>query len=262
MLFCGDLTILLLGLAFHCFVIENRKSLCHSLGRPSRSDFVQFEFYIAMIYDIPRENHVEKMMELFENAGLISRNDLTFSMLMKSMGDRRFNSCTFLSEKEVDLQFESMFIFSEIEVLEECGYYMRPFGKEKQIFISHSSMDKKDVEMIIPYLNGQDLPVWFDKYSIPVGTSITEQVQKGIEESDMVIFWVTDNFLKSNWCKMEMKVYIGRMIEENIRMFIVMDDEIEIKKLPLFLRDIKHLRREHRSVIEIAEEIAGIIKQM
>lgn len=28
----------------------------------------------------------------------------------------------------------------------------------------------------------------------------------------MVIFWVTDNFLKSNWCKMEMKAYIGRMI--------------------------------------------------
>ena len=26
------------------FVIENRKSLCHSLGRPSRSDFVQLEF--------------------------------------------------------------------------------------------------------------------------------------------------------------------------------------------------------------------------
>ena len=48
MLFCGDLTILLLGLAFHCFVIENRKSLCHSLGRPLRSDFVQLEF--AVIY--------------------------------------------------------------------------------------------------------------------------------------------------------------------------------------------------------------------
>ncbi|WP_055169995.1 hypothetical protein, partial [Mediterraneibacter gnavus] len=26
------------------FVIESRKSLCHSLGRPSRSDFVQFLF--------------------------------------------------------------------------------------------------------------------------------------------------------------------------------------------------------------------------
>jgi hypothetical protein len=118
------------------------------------------------------------------------------------------------------------------------------------------------VEMIIPYLNGQDLPVWFDKYSIPVGASITEQVQRGIEESDMVIFWVTDNFLNSNWCQMEMKAYISRMIQENIRICIVMDDDIEIKKLPLFLRDIKHIRRDHRSVIEVAEEIAGIIKHM
>ena len=133
---------------------------------------------------------------------------------------------------------------------------------QKQVFISHSSKDKKDVEMIIPYLNGQDLPVWFDKYSIPVGASITEQVQRGIEESDMVIFWVTDNFLNSNWCQMEMKAYISRMIQENIRICIVMDDDIEIKKLPLFLRDIKHIRRDHRSVIEVAEEIAGIIKHM
>lgn len=83
------------------------------------------------------------MMELFENAGLISRNDLTFSMLMKSMGDRRFNSCTFLSEKEVDLQFESMFIFSEIKVLEECGYYMRPFGKENRFLSVIHQWDKK-----------------------------------------------------------------------------------------------------------------------
>ena len=31
------------------FVIENRKSLCHSLGRPSRSDFVQVQFVIVFI---------------------------------------------------------------------------------------------------------------------------------------------------------------------------------------------------------------------
>ena len=214
-----------------------------------------FEFYIAVVYDIPKEEHVEKMIGLFENAGLVLRNDLTFFMFMNSMKDRRFNSCAFLGEQDIDLKFENMFDFVEIEDLKKKGYYMQPFGKEKQVFISHSSKDKKDVEMIIPYLNGQDLPVWFDKYSIPVGASITEQVQRGIEESDMVIFWVTDNFLNSNWCQMEMKAYISRMIQENIRICIVMDDDIEIKKLPLFLRDIKHIRRDHRSVIEVAEEI-------
>ena len=221
-----------------------------------------FEFYIAVVYDIPKEEHVEKMIGLFENAGLVLRNDLTFFMFMNSMKDRKFNSCAFLGEQDIDLKFENMFGFVEIEDLKKKGYYMQPFGKEKQVFISHSSKDKKDVEMIIPYLNGQDLPVWFDKYSIPVGASITEQVQRGIEESDMVIFWVTDNFLNSNWCQMEMKAYISRMIQENIRICIVMDDDIEIKKLPLFLRDIKHIRRDHRSVIEVAEEIAGIIKHM
>lgn len=221
-----------------------------------------FEFYIAVVYDIPKEEHVEKMIGLFENAGLVLKNDLTFFMFMNSMKDRRFNSCAFLGEQDIDLKFENMFAFVEIEDLKKKGYYMQPFGKEKQVFISHSSKDKKDVEMIIPYLNGQDLPVWFDKYSIPVGASITEQVQRGIEESDMVIFWVTDNFLNSNWCQMEMKAYISRMIQENIRICIVMDDDIEIKKLPLFLRDIKHIRRDHRSVIEVAEEIAGIIKHM
>ena len=49
-----------------------------------------FEFYIAVVYDIPKEEHVEKMIGLFENAGLVLRNDLTFFMFMNSMKDRRF----------------------------------------------------------------------------------------------------------------------------------------------------------------------------
>ena len=40
---CGDLTILLVGLGFHCFLLKCKEKLRHSLGRPSRSDFVQVE---------------------------------------------------------------------------------------------------------------------------------------------------------------------------------------------------------------------------
>ena len=45
---CGDLTILLVGLGFHCFLLKCKEKLRHSLGRPSRSDFVQQE--IVFIY--------------------------------------------------------------------------------------------------------------------------------------------------------------------------------------------------------------------
>ena len=43
LLFCGDLTILLLGLIIYCLFKLKRK-LRHSFGRPSRSDLVQLEF--------------------------------------------------------------------------------------------------------------------------------------------------------------------------------------------------------------------------
>ena len=43
LLFCGDLTILLLGLIIYCLFKLKRK-LRHSLRRPSRSDLVQSEF--------------------------------------------------------------------------------------------------------------------------------------------------------------------------------------------------------------------------
>lgn len=219
------------------------------------------EFFVALFYDVPQQNHIEKMIELFEKADLILRNDLTALLLIQEMRSRRFNSCIFCKAEDVDRQFELMFFWPEISVLEGSGYCMRPFGKSKQVFISHSSKDKKDVEKIIPYLNGQDLPVWFDKCSISVGNSIIESVQAGIEESDMVIFWVTDNFLSSNWCRFEMRAYIKRLIEEEIQMIIVLADEIETKRLPLFLQDIKHIRIDNRTVIQVAEELAKIVKQ-
>ena len=44
-------------------------------------------------------------------------------------------------------------------------------------------------------------------------------------------------------------------------MIIVLADEIEIKRLPLFLRDIKYIRMDNRTVIEVGEELAKIVKQ-
>lgn len=46
---CGDLTILLVGLGFHCFLLKCKEKLRHSLGRPSRSDFVQLEVIITLL---------------------------------------------------------------------------------------------------------------------------------------------------------------------------------------------------------------------
>lgn len=206
-------------------------------------------------YDIPKKNHVDNMIELLDDKGLTQRKDLTLHQMISEMGNRRFNSCTFFDENSVELQFDSLFFFPEVSELEKKGYYMIPFGKEQQVFISHSSVDKKEVEKIIPYLNAQNLPVWFDKYSISAGMSITNSVQEGIENSNIVIFWITESFLVSRWCQTEMTAFIKKLIEENCLILTVLDDDIDVLRLPLFLRDIKYIYKDKRSIFEIAEEI-------
>ena len=241
---------------------EQDASSLELMGAFVNNNPYNLEFYINVIYDVPKKNHIEAMIELFESAGLILCDDITTSSLIQEMRNRRFNACMFVNRRDLEINFERLFYFPETKELENRGYCIRPFEKEKQIFISHSSKDKTEVERILPYLNAQNLPVWFDKYNISVGDMITESVQQGIEESNMVIFWVTENFLNSKWCKIEMSAYIKRLIEEEIRMIIVLDDAVDIERLPLFVRDIKHIRKEGRDTITVAEEIAKCLRNM
>lgn len=218
------------------------------------------EFFIVVYYDLPQKTHIDKMFTMFESAGLLYRSDIIALELFKEMGNRRFNSCALSETRDIDLCFSELFFFDEIRNLEEAGYYMKPYGKDKQVFISYSSMDMQEVECIIPYLNGQDFPVWFDKYSIPVSGSITDSIQNGIENSDAAILWVTSNFLHSKWCRTEMRTFIKKMIEDDTAIIMMLEDGIETQELPTFLRDIKYIRRNGRDVFELAREIIKALK--
>lgn len=95
------------------------------------------EFFIAISYDKPMGKDIENMESMFEDAGLQYRNDLTMQALMMEVGNRRFNAFAIGREDQIDEIMKNAFLFQEIDKLEEKGYQMRPFGKEKQIFISH-----------------------------------------------------------------------------------------------------------------------------
>ena len=185
------------------------------------------EFFIAVSYDRPKEEHLDRMFRLLEDAGLRQRKDLTALNIMRAMADRRFNSASLLDEDSVPTIMGHLFFFPEIRVLEEKGYRMTPFGREQMVFLSHSSLDKPEIEEIIPLLNGMDLPVWFDKYSIALGDSITDKVQEGIQQSSIVLFWITEHFLDSRWCKFEMRAFIKKPIEEDVRVISVLDRDYD-----------------------------------
>lgn len=76
------------------------------------------EFYIAVFYENPQECDIEKMQVMFENAGLKYRNDLTARALMLEIGNRRFDSRTFCDARDVQIGFQDMFWFTEVNELE------------------------------------------------------------------------------------------------------------------------------------------------
>ena len=82
---CGDLTILLVGLGFHCFLLKCKEKLRHSLGRPSRSDFVQLVIYDAYGNEVGMV--VQKVLtflpkfEIYKNGSYIGCLSKEFSFL-------------------------------------------------------------------------------------------------------------------------------------------------------------------------------------
>ena len=220
------------------------------------------EYFVVVSYDMDGENDIKYMKQRFEEAGLFYRQDLSMEELMFQMGNRRFNSMTMLDENTVDIAYNTLFEYKEIEELEKKGYIMSPFGKEKEIFISHSSKDKDEVEKLLPFINAMGLPIWFDKYNIDIGQSIVEKVQEGVEISYAVLFWITDNFLESRWCKVEMNEFIRRMIEEIVVVISILDKSVSADKLPTFLKDIKYVQRDNESFEDIAKKISPTLKKL
>ncbi len=223
------------------------------------------ELYIVISYKNPIDDHIKTMLDELPKLKIKYRTDITLSELIKELANRRFNSATIGSWEEVDYIFNSgLFRFVEKEELHAKGYITKPLGKRTPVFISHSTNDKPEIEKLLPYLSGAGLPVWFDKISIDYGESITEAIEKGINESGAVIFWITRNFINSSWCKTERRSFSSRHSSYNDVLIIsVISDDIDIRtEIPTLLRDFKaFIRKEDEDLNNIAKEIIPSLKK-
>ena len=222
------------------------------------------ELFIVLSYDRPQDNHIELMKNLMFSVGLKYRPDITYDEMLSECQYRRFNFFGLVDSNDVEFHFNSSFVFAEKEVFLSRGFKINRLGSRLPVFLSHSSKNKNEVEELIPYLNGAGLPVWFDKISIDYGESIIEAIEKGIDQSGAVIFWITKEFLESNWCKTERRNFVSRHSANNDLLIIsIISDEININSdLPTFLRDIKaFIRRKNDDISIVASEILPSLKK-
>ena len=73
------------------------------------------------------------------------------------------------------------------------------------LFISykHEKGNVELIEKIVKRLKDSKYDVWFDKDKIHTGDSLTLEIEKGIKESNEVICFITNEYIKAKNCLLE-----------------------------------------------------------
>lgn len=108
---------------------------------------------------------------------------------------------------QLSLHSDCSFIIRDDEYLKEKININQPLA-----FISHDWNDKELIARpLAKGLSSRLCTVWYDEYSLKVGQSLRESIEKGIKEAQKCILILTPNFLKNNgWTKKEFNAIFTR----------------------------------------------------
>ena len=112
------------------------------------------------------------------------------------------------------------------------------YYKEKiilsSIFLSHTSLDKPFVEKLARDLKRIGINVWFDKWEIKIGESITWRIEEGIRENEYLGIVLSPEALGSEWVKSELGAAWVKQMQ--LRKVFVIPIYYRDCDIPLFIR--------------------------
>ncbi|PKN48151.1 MAG: DUF1883 domain-containing protein [Deltaproteobacteria bacterium HGW-Deltaproteobacteria-17] len=130
------------------------------------------------------------------------------------------------------------------------------------VFISHASEDKDDiVRSLANALSTQNLKVWYDEFTLRIGDSLRQKIDKGLATSRVGLVVLSPAFISKGWTNYELDGIVTRSVSgeqillpiwHNITKQQVMDFS------PSLADKVARSTATH-TVEEIAEEIAELI---
>src|SRR5262249_20256391 len=106
------------------------------------------------------------------------------------------------------------------------------------VFLSHTSIDKPFVEKLAGDLKRIGINVWFDKWEIKIGESITWKIEEGIRENEYLAIVLSPEALNSDWVKCELSAAWVKQMQR--RRVVVLPILYRSCAIPLFLADRKY----------------------
>ena len=108
-----------------------------------------------------------------------------------------------------------------------------------KIFLSHASYDKKRVRRLKKDLNSHGFGTWLDEDDILFGESITAAISKGLKDSDVLLLFLSQKAVDSNWVGREWQAkFFHELNDSKIVVVPVLLDDCDI---PTLLIDLKYV---------------------
>lgn len=106
------------------------------------------------------------------------------------------------------------------------------------LFLSHSSADKTFVEKLAKDLEGVGVNVWFDKWEIKVGDSLTGKIEESLQANDYLGLVLSPAAVASEWVKAELSAAWCRQMSS--RKIVVLPILYQDCEIPFLLEDRKY----------------------
>lgn len=186
----------------------------------------------------------------------------TLSDIIGNLANKRYNCYSFSTTEDAKRVITNepnfLFLFPSSDLIKNIwGNWEKVF--KFKIFLSHSTIDKSIVEKIFLELQKEEIKVWFDKYEISPGDSITDKLNEGLCKSDLGLFCFSKNFMKSSWAQAEMNYFFRQRMIIGKKNFILLNIDLALTEFPPLLQDYKQININNNNWIK---EVISVIRDI
>lgn len=122
-----------------------------------------------------------------------------------------------------------------------------------QAFLSYSSKDTKLVLKVRDHLNQSLVATWIDERNIPGGGNLIQNILQGISKSKYFLAFLSNDYLKSNWCFDELEKAYGLQQEGRATLVPVLlesRDQLDLNLLSDLRRPVVEAVLKHIKFVE------------
>lgn len=128
-----------------------------------------------------------------------------------------------------------------------------------QVFLSHAEVDRDLTDQVIKTLMRQGITVWTSRADIKTGAEFQEEIRRGIEEADNVIFLISNASLKSAYCTIE----IDYALQYHKRIVPLLIEPIPPEQIPERLRSLQFIDlTQHAAPDHFQDATARLLKTL